>query len=101
MFPKTVFHMQASGGSEYYDQMNALGRWLFRIAYHEPEAVVRLSEFTIDDAKNYKAKREFIVPNCADDVLSAYPNASESRESLEILYVGTVCETKGILDLLE
>ena len=104
LFPQTVFHMHASGGSEYYQHMNWLGKFLFRAAYHQPDGAIRLSELTVDDATNLKAKREFIVPNCADDEYDRFADqADEARAShgLKILYVGTVCRTKGILDLLD
>ena len=102
LFAKTIFHMQASGGSEFQSRMNGFGRFLFRWAYGRPDAVIRLSEFTVDDATNYAARQQFIVPNCADDELDRFAqDESRNHDGIHILYVGTVCETKGILDLLE
>lgn len=103
MFPKTVFHMQASGISQLYSQLGTVGQWLFRKAYFRPDGLVRLSEFTIDDAAGLEARDEFVVPNCADDVLSRFQEVRKTRSSevLQILYLGTVCRTKGILILIE
>lgn len=112
MFPKTVYHMHASGGSEVGMQMRGLSRFLFKRAYNKPDAVIRLSEHTIDDATNYEAKRQFFVPNCAEDEFDRFANSkttvaddantktSSEPDPLQLLYLGTVCKTKGVLDLL-
>lgn len=107
LFQKTVFHMQASGISELYPSLGNVGRWFFRRAYFEPDCVIRLSEHTSNDAQSLRAKREFIIPNCADDELANYADIQQQRlarspeSAPKLLYLGTVCRTKGILVLLE
>lgn len=102
MFRKTIFHMQASGISTLYSDLNLIGQWFYRRAYYYPDAMIRLSELTIDDATALCAKQEFIVPNCADDEKQRFPvSRPEALEnSIGLLYVGTVCQGKGILTLL-
>ena len=108
MFKRTIFHMQASGISTVYPKLGIVGRFLFRRAYFHADAVIRLAEGTEQDAKKLSAKQELFVPNCADDVISQFTAASDSsRRSrnpnapLNLLYLGTVCQTKGILDLVD
>ncbi len=109
MFRKTIFHMHAGGISSLHEQLSPPVRWLFRRAYFYPDAVVRMSDRTPDDARGLRARAEFLVPNCADDEWETYRGLREVRGSeagrpaaapLRLLYLGTVCETKGILDLL-
>lgn len=106
MFAKTVYHMHASGGSEFKQSMGPIGRFLFDRAYAEPDAVIRLCEHTVDDSTNYRAKREYLVANCAEDEFDRFASpaahkAADNTAPLQLLYLGTVCETKGILDLLD
>lgn len=106
LFAKTVFHMHASGGSELCRQLRGASRFLARLAYNQPDAVIRLSEHTVDDATNFEAKREFLVANCAEDEFDRFTKSSGPRnqtagDTLQLLYLGTVCMSKGILDLLD
>lgn len=106
MFPRIVFHMQASGISELYSQLGVVGRWLYRRAYFGADAVIRLSELTVNDAQTLEAKRQFIIPNCADDELARFESQRQSRlqhndETLRLMYLGTVCRSKGILVLID
>ena len=106
LFPRTVFHMQANGISEMYPRMGGLGRWLFRRAYFGADAVVRLSPYTTDDARGLCARREAMIPNCADDEWERFGEQARRRHArpqndVTLLYLGTVCRTKGILVLLD
>ena len=101
MFKHTVFHMHAAGISEYIPKLNPVLRWLCRLAYFHPSAVFRLSEFTPDDAAGLRAEREIIVPGCADDELSRFQQTEARHPVPTLLYLGTVCEEKGILDLFK
>ncbi len=113
LFSKTLFHMHASGITEMYPNLGPISRWFFRRAYFNPDGVVRMSKQTVNDAEVFQAKREFIIPNCADDLFGDYQTIHHNREQgneqgsasdsapVRLLYVGTVCRTKGILVLLE
>src|SRR5690606_7842570 len=68
LFDVTIFQFHATGLSELYPRLSLPLRFLFRRAYFYPEIVIRLSELTPEDGKLLRAKREFIVPNCAEDV---------------------------------
>lgn len=103
MFKKTIFHMQASGLSTIYEELNSVGKWFYRRAYNNPDVVIRLSELTIDDATALNARKEYIVPNCAEDIKENFTSSKlyNVDNPVNLLYVGTVCRTKGILVLLE
>ena len=106
LFEKTVFHFHAGGISELYDVLPSWQRWLFRRALFGADAAVRLSELTIDDGKRLQAKREYVIPNGIDDpcpglVVSPSKSGANRNDPLRILFVGFLCESKGIMVLIE
>lgn len=106
MFRKTVFHFQAGGVSTLQDELSPWMRRLFEWAYFNADGAVRLSELTPEDGAGLRAKREFIIPNCAEDERDRFLATEEKRDAsqtkpLRILYLGTVCRTKGMLVLLD
>jgi glycosyltransferase involved in cell wall biosynthesis len=59
---------------------------------------------TTPDAEYFQARKIYTVPNAAHDLSSLYSrqnNEGSAGGPVRILYVGTVCESKGILVLLE
>ena len=105
LFRKTIFHMYAAGLSDLYPRLGAPARWLYRRAYYYPDAVVRIAAGTPEDGRALHARHEFIVPNPADDGSQTLgPNrAAPARRNraTHLLYVGTVCRSKGVLVLLD
>ncbi len=106
MFRHTVFHFQAAGLSELFDRLNPLEKLLGRWAFFFPTAGIRLSNLATDDVAFIRARHEFIIPNAASDESLRFANEIGNRalttgRPLRILYLGTVCETKGILVLLQ
>jgi len=107
MFRKTIFHFRASGLSEYYPQLPAILRPLFRAVYFGADIGVRLSELAPEDPRNLKAKLEYVVPNGIEDAHLEYQTAcegmdeSQKRDVLHVTYVGILSEGKGIRYLLE
>ncbi len=106
LFSKTIFHFHASGLSELYDRLPGWQRWLFRRAYFRPDAAVRLSTFTPDDAHRLQARREYIIPYGIEDptttVARREPSPRQtSDEPLRILFVANLKESKGLLVVIE
>ena len=104
MFRKTIFHFHAAGASELIPTLPWWLRALVNRALHSPDAAIQLSILTVPDAAFFKAKRVFIVPNGVDDPFAdrrSIPTKSISNPGINLLYLGTVCESKGILLLLE
>jgi len=106
MFRQVVFHLQASGISTMHDQLGRFGQWLFRIAYFHADGVIQLSPDTIDKARGLCAKRAFFVANCAEDEFERFrplieAKAASNSTPIRLLYLSTVCQSKGILDLIQ
>lgn len=105
-FPKTVFHLHASGFAETYSKLPGWQRWLVRRGYFFVDAVIRQSTLTPNDGAQMKARHEYIVPN---GIVDPFPrpaervsNASQSAiDPMRILFVSGLREGKGILILLE
>ena len=106
MFDKTVFHYHTGGLSDLYDELPRWQCWLFRKAYFGADAAVRNSALNPEDGRRLGAKRDYIIPNGIEDPMPAgiAPPAAASavsQEPLRILFVGTLCESKGVGVLLE
>ena len=103
LFKSTIFHFHAAGVSELYPQFRGGLKKLYERAYFYPDVCIRLSEYNPEDGKVFKMQQEYIIPNGLDDVgapyLSGKPN--KPQDPLTLLYVGVLCESKGILILLE
>jgi len=105
LFDRVVFHFHASGLAELYDRLPAWQRWLFRRAYFDVDAAVRIAELTPQDGQLIHARQEFVVPNGIEDPWSrqiertACPASSD--RPLRILYVGMLHEGKGLLQLVD
>jgi len=102
LFRKTVFHFHAGGISELYPQLSLLLRLLFQIAYFSPDAAIQLSPLNPPDGQELRARHQFIVPNGTEDVYSQYLQDKHPSDSIvTILFVGILCESKGVLVALE
>ena len=104
LFKTTIFHFHAAGISEMHDQLRGPLRKLYERAYFYPDVCIRLSEFNPEDGRALRTRREYIVPNGLADVGSPYLDQAKTHdasEPLTLLYVGVLCESKGILVLLE
>lgn len=102
MFRKTIFHFHAAGLSELYPNLPWLLKWLFRRVYFKPDIAIQLSSFNPDDAALLQAKSRYIVPNGIEDeyLMMGCPQKIENS-ICNILYVGLVSESKGILVLID
>jgi glycosyltransferase involved in cell wall biosynthesis len=106
LFDKTIFHYHAGGISDLYDQLPRWQRWLFRLAYFNADAAVRLAKQNPEDGRRLNAKRDYVIPYGIDDPCwdwQLWPTNGVGRESqlLRILYVGILSEPKGVMDLID
>jgi glycosyltransferase involved in cell wall biosynthesis len=101
MFRAVIFHFHASGVSEAYPRLPAALRPLYRLAYRNPDAAVRLSELTPDDPGALGAAKVHVVPNGVPDNDGASAPPARPNAVPTILYVGVLTESKGLLVLLE
>jgi glycosyltransferase involved in cell wall biosynthesis len=105
-FSKTILHYHLGGISELYDKLPAWQRLLFRRAYFAADAAIRISDLNPEDGKRLEAKREYIIANGIDDpcpnaVIPSGRHSGSSIEPLNVLFVGNLRESKGVMDLIE
>lgn len=103
LFAKTIFHFHACGVSELISRLPSPIQWLAKIALSRPAAAIQLSELTAADPKSLSARRIYTIPNAAHDEAERMGFERHRRtesKPLKLLYVGTVCEGKGVLVLL-
>jgi glycosyltransferase involved in cell wall biosynthesis len=104
-FRKTILHFHTGGLSDVYNSSSAWMRFLCRLAYFHPDVAIRLSEYTHEDGKAVRARREFVVPNGIEDESAAYFLGDRQRPGAEhpirILFVNLLAEAKGVITLLE
>jgi len=105
-FPKTLLHFHTCGCRKVYDQLSSWKRWLYRRANFNADGVVSLSRLAPDNGQNLEAHREYIVPNGIQDPFPALslPRVADKRrdgEPLRVLFVSHLCESKGVLVLVE
>ncbi len=98
MFKKTIFHFHASGLSEHLKRKNKLFQFIFLRCFFYPDVAIRLSESCPDEGKAIQAKKRIIVPNGLPDEAKV-KNEQSKKESLNLLFIGLLEESKGELDL--
>lgn len=106
LFDKTIFHFHSAGLSELYGQLPSWQQWLFRRAYFNADAAIRLSEFNPEDGRRLNAKRDYVIPYGIDDPCRdwevARPKEAVGPDNpLRILFVAILYESKGLMVLLE
>jgi glycosyltransferase involved in cell wall biosynthesis len=100
MFRGTIFHFHAGGISSLYPSLNRFERTLFRLAYNKPTLSIRVSEKAPDDGSSVHAMNSIVVPNGVPDAASRH-NLIRNRVPGCILFVGLLCESKGVLVAIE
>ncbi len=102
LFDKTIFHFHASGVCNLYPRLNSLMKWVYRRAYFLPDIAIRTSDLNPQDGSVLRASKEFVVPNGIPDDFRTFGLArGKSRSNCQLLYLGLLCETKGVMVLLE
>lgn len=103
MFKKTIFHFHAAGTSEPYPQLPSYLRMIYRWSYFKPDVAIRLSNFPPDDGAVFQARTQYVIPNGIEDAYWAMgcPSKPEHPIVCNILFVGMISESKGVLVLLD
>ena len=101
LFKRTVFHFRAAGLSEFVEARGGLIRRLARRTYRSPDVAIHLSARNPDDGGYFGARRIRVVPNGLEDAAQPYlPIQRPTTSPVHILFVGLLCESKGVLTLL-
>jgi glycosyltransferase involved in cell wall biosynthesis len=107
LFRRAVFHIHATGVSQLYPKLSPFIRFLFRRALFHPDAVIRIAATGPNDAELLAPKFNYVIPNGIDDDGGRFSSQSSRQPSgganspLQILFVGFLRESKGVLDLVE
>lgn len=102
MFAKTIFHFHAAGTSELYPRLPGYLKAVYRWSFFAPDMAIQLSEFNPDDGGALHAKAKLVIPNgIEDEYLPLNIPGRKDRLICSILFVGMICESKGILVLIE
>ena len=105
LFAKTIFHFHAGGLGQFYEASSQSLRFLCRLAYFHPDVAIRLSAYTSQEGKTLEAKGDLVIPYGIEDAGSLYLRPARQprgeRESVRIVFVGAVSESKGVMTLLE
>ena len=102
LFRKTIFHFHILGIGHVYQGLPLPVRWLARFALFGPDVAICLSNSATADAKMLGSRSISIVPNGIDDQFTRGRSLRNHRETprLHILFVGILCESKGVSDLV-
>ncbi|MEM6981061.1 MAG: glycosyltransferase [Planctomycetota bacterium] len=101
MFKSVVLHFHAGGVSEIQQQLKWPVRTLFRLAYHRATVGIQLTEKNPDDCGLLDVRHRVTVPNGITDVAADFPRKqSDASWVPTILFVGMLCEPKGLFVLL-
>ncbi len=103
LFAKTVFHFHASGVSELIPKLPSLLQFLAKRALNRPDVAIQLSSLIGNDAEYFNAVRVYTIPNAAEDNCDRFvvSDKRDSNQPIQLLYLGTVCESKGVFTLLD
>jgi len=100
LFRHTVFHFHAAGLPELFCRLPAPLRLLFRLAYQCPDMAISISRNGLRDAEFLRARSTVVVPNGIPNIWET-PPVHSGNARVEILFLGMVCEEKGVGILIE
>jgi glycosyltransferase involved in cell wall biosynthesis len=99
---KLIFHFHPLGLSDVYKKSGGLMKLAMRSAYFQPDLSIALSQYNAENIKNLNSKKVVIIPNGIDDVYPSYSFTVGSwSNDINVLFVGNICESKGIYTYLD
>jgi glycosyltransferase involved in cell wall biosynthesis len=100
-FRKTIFHFHASGVSDFVKNARGLTAVLARRAYANPDLCIRTSPHNPEDGQAFHARADVVVYNGIPDVFPRFACLTRpTQPPWRLLFVGVLCESKGVLDLI-
>lgn len=102
LFRRTVFYFFAGGASDYVASLPSLLRGLARRAYARPDCAIRMSDRNPPDGQRFGARHEALVPGSVFDRAAGRSQRTRPTSARpRLLYLGLLCESKGVSLLLE
>lgn len=99
-FPMTILHFHAGGVSEVYERLPAFARPFYRRAYWNADLGIKVSKNAPNDPAELHARASVVIPNGVQD-LAAGRRSSGQHDVSQLLFVGLLRESKGVLILIE
>lgn len=97
---KVIYHIHGGGFADFYKSSNLITKHIIKLFIEHADVVICLSDsWKKYYTNNFKTKKIFITPNIID-----YPSISVCEKKvnqLTFLFLGLVCNAKGIFDLLQ
>ena len=102
MFRFTVFHFHAAGLNEIYPRLPWILRPLYNLAYRNADLAIFTAKSSSAAGVALGAKAITIVPNGIPDMAAGeIPLRNTEKACPSILFMGILCEGKGLLTLIE
>jgi glycosyltransferase involved in cell wall biosynthesis len=103
LFRYTVFHFHALGLPGIYPRLPWWLKPLFKLAYYDADLAIVMSASTASAGYDLAAKEVTIIPNGIPDSTRLTPCALRQVRGgvARILFMGMLCEEKGLLTLIE
>jgi glycosyltransferase involved in cell wall biosynthesis len=103
LFKYTVFHFHAAGLPEFCQRLPWWLKPLFKLTYQNADLAIFVSENTASAGRAFAAKEVTVIPNGIPDSNRLTPSDMHERRGgvTRILFMGILCEGKGLLTLIE
>jgi glycosyltransferase involved in cell wall biosynthesis len=103
LFEHTIFHFHAAGLPEFCDR---LPRWLrpfVNLAYRSADLAIFVSESSASAGHEFAAKEVAVIPNGIPDNTQLLSSDLRERkdDATHLLFMGILCEGKGLLTLIK
>jgi len=100
-FSKVIFHFHVAGVSEVIERLPFFLKSLAKFAYRNSDLNIYTSGLN-PDYKYFISKHKVVVPNgVKDEANNLLPVSNTERKKINILFVGVVQESKGVMVLAE
>ncbi|HYM94478.1 MAG TPA: glycosyltransferase family 4 protein, partial [Chitinophagaceae bacterium] len=94
-----IYHIHGGGFRKFYENSNAFSKRLIKIFLEKADVIICVSRSWMDYFKlNYKTKNLVVLPNIID--YPEKPGNTENSSLITYLFLGLICEAKGIFDLV-
>jgi len=103
MFRYTVFHFHAAGLTEIYPRLPGILKPFFRLAYGKADLAIFTAKSRSPIGYELGARSVIAVPYGITDTASELnlDRRKSPNETVRILYMGILCEAKGLMTLIE
>lgn len=98
---RIIYHFEAGGFGSLSNKLNTFQNYFALKAYKNPDAVIILSKSLEDEIKWINPRHIYIVSNGIQDQFKNKLIRSNNPKEINILTVGFLSETKGVLIALE